>query len=279
MKDKSTGIVLIATGVPEYGCMAAALAASIRATEYISITLFHDGNALARLTEAERGLFNSIIPLQDRYIMNGAKLLPFKPKVYLNKLSPYKQTLYLDVDMAWNPAKKASDLIKSLHGRDFVTICEGYNNANKRYQTWANIDDIKRAYGVTDIPQTRTELIYFEKSDVSNAIFEKAVNVFLKPIVNFSTYGSHTPDELAFNISCAINNYKLDKFSPIYWHYLHKGVKWNSNFAYSMGGAVTSTDQKKVYNGIIQNSYHKLGLERSYKYIDKKYFQKNYKNV
>jgi len=277
MKDKSTGIVFIATGAPEYGCMAAALAASILATEYISISLYYHGNAIARLSDAEKNLFASVELLPDKYIMNGVKKLPFKPKVYLHKITPYKQTLYLDVDMGWNPAKKVSELIKSFGEREFVTICEGYNNANKRYQTWANIDDIKRAYNVTDIPQTRTELIYFEKNEVSNAIFSKAAEVFLKPLVNFSTYGSHTPDELAFNISCALNGYKLDKFSPIYWHYLHKGVKWNSNYAYSMGGAVTSTEQKRIYNGIIQNAYYKLGLQRSYKYIDKKYFAKNYK--
>ena len=114
------GILLIATGAPEYGCMAASLAASILATEFVNISLCYHGSAIARLSDEEKNLFSSVTLMPDKYIMNGVKKLPFKPKVSLNKLTPFKQTLYLDVDMAWNPAMKVSTLMASLEGKEFI---------------------------------------------------------------------------------------------------------------------------------------------------------------
>lgn len=273
MKEK--GIILITSGHPYYGKLAASLAASILAHEFIPITLYVHGNSDLQLTTDERLLFDSVKPLQDKYIMNGSKVLPFMPKVCLNKLSPYKNTIYLDVDIAWNPKRSVNELFKSLNGKQFVTICEGYNERiNKHYQTWANIDDIRKVYNITDIPQTRTEFIYFEKCELTDAIFSKALQVFKNPMVKFTQYSNHIPDELAFNIALAVNKHHLDVYCPVYWAYLHKGQQWLNYYAYSMGGAITTTEQKRIYNGLIHNAYSKLGMKMSYQFRDKKYFNK-----
>ena len=41
-------------------------------------------------------------------------------------ISPFDETIFLDVDMIWNPKKKPEDLFEELNNPDFTMCNEGY---------------------------------------------------------------------------------------------------------------------------------------------------------
>ena len=82
---KEKGILLIALGHPIYGKMAAALAASIKATSAeTTIVLFCSEQSTTRLMEGEKKLFDQMHTMpEEYYITNGVeRFLKAKTFVY-----------------------------------------------------------------------------------------------------------------------------------------------------------------------------------------------------
>ena len=124
---KEKGILLIALGHPIYGKMAAALAASIKATsQEIPIVLYCSEQSTSRLMEGEKKLFDQMLIMpEEYYITNGVERF-LKAKTFVYDLSPFDETIFLDVDMIWSPKKKPEDLFEELNNLDFTMCNEGY---------------------------------------------------------------------------------------------------------------------------------------------------------
>ena len=124
---KEKGILLIALGHPIYGKMAAALAASIKVAQTETpVVLYCNDKSVSRLMDGEKKLFDKMITMpEDYYIVNGVEKY-LKAKTHIYDLSPFDETIFLDVDMIWNPKKKPEDLFEELKNLNFTMCNEGY---------------------------------------------------------------------------------------------------------------------------------------------------------
>lgn len=263
------GIILIATGHPGYGKMAYNLALSIKSIEPIPVAVIHEGAALSHLNDKQRSIFDYVIDKPLDYPEG------FGLKLHLDKITPFEKTLYLDVDMLWLKLKP-SDLFKSLEGTDFNIITEGdSDNVNTKYYFWADPEEIKKAYNVDKVYQTRSEAIYFEST---TKVFKKARE--LKPerkLKSIRMFGAHIPDELYFNIATAVAKIDLSKkWMPAYWSRLNNEIMPNmsillqSYYLLSFGSNIASPVMKRTYDNVMGAAANRLGLPYLFKLKSKK---------
>ena len=263
-----TGIIIIATGHPNYGNMAYNLACSIKSVEDVNIAVVWSENGLQHLTETQKGIFDYVIQLPAIYRTG------FGVKLHLDQLTPFDKTLSLDADMLWL-GKKPSELLASLTGTPFTCITEGCSdNPNKKYYFWAEPQEIKEAYQVEKVYQTRSEVMYFEKE---TDIFKVARDV--KPeekLKSIRRFGEWLPDELYFNIAAAKLGIEFKPFMPAYWCRLHGEVMPNLSVLYkdyyllSFGSNAASPIMKRAYDNVMKVVCNKLRLPYIFKLKSKK---------
>ena len=76
--------------------------------------------------EGEKKLFDQMHTMpEEYYITNGIEKY-LKAKTHIYDLSPFDETIFLDVDMIWNPKKKPEDLFEELKNLNFTMCNEGY---------------------------------------------------------------------------------------------------------------------------------------------------------
>lgn len=260
------GILLVATGHPNYGNMAYNLALTIKAVEDIPIAVVWEGDSLNHLTAKQMLIFDHWIPLPENYRTG------FGVKLHLDQLTPFEKTLYLDVDTLWL-SKKPSEFIDACEG--FAIITEGDSDKpNPKYYFWADPVEIKNAYGVPKVYQTRSEVIYFEKGC---KVFKKARE--LKPekkLITIRQFGDSVPDELYFNIVLALLEVELKPFMPSYWARLHNEAMPNlpvlhrEYFLLSFGSNAASPVMKRTYDNVMQVACNKMRLPYIFKLKSKK---------
>lgn len=271
------GVLLIALGHENYIKMAVNLAASIRSSDpEVSICLVHDGK-YSVLEPVERGLFDRQIKCPDQHCTTNGAADWIKAKTRIYELSPYQQTLFLDVDMVWLMDRPVSALLNELDGVDFSIMNTG--PSEKCY--WAEPDDLRRAVG-PDHPMYifYSELVYFEKGDRSKGFFKKVKQAFDKPVVPSRTFGSSAlPDELAFIIASLQTGVLPHKnnWLPIYWHFRDKAKRHLQPFqlakeyyGYSIGGNVTPEYAKAHYNNLTAHYAKIMGIKQPYQVRDKR---------
>lgn len=286
LKEKTKGVVTIATGHPYYGRMSYNLACTLKAAEPdLQVAVIFEGRALSHLSENQIKIFDQVIEL-PAHIKTG-----FGPKLYLNELSPFDETLYLDADMLWLPNKKPSDLISEFTGIEYTGITEGYYDlatdsrefANSIYYFWAEPLEIKEVYKLSEgkLYQWRSEVIYFKKTARINKFFKKAQAIHRNSKLKSQTkFGDQIPDELGINISAAINDIHPHafKWTPAYWHKLHKDVVpdlvslSNNWYIISFGGNFINGSATKIYDQIMKVTMNKLGIQHVFSIISKKSF-------
>jgi hypothetical protein len=278
------GIVLIALGNPNYLKMAANLASSIRHTDKeISIHLVHSG--LSHLTNEHLALFTSFAECpQDCYTKNG-RTVYLKAKTCIYDLSPFDETILMDVDLIWH-GKKASDLFTELKGVDFTMQNRGYFDLSKEkvdqnYSMWCNIAEVKSKYQTDGrFYQLASELIYFKRSEANKAYFSKVKEVFDNPLVSTviqrngkkiaDNFGGDLPDELAFNISSAVLKHYPHKenFVPVFWFATEPKTEatalMNKYYGYSIGGNSMPSPVLQRYLQLCRFYAKSLGLPFHY---------------
>lgn len=267
IKNVNKGILLIATGHAQYGNMAYNLASSIKSVEDMPVAVVHDGVSLSWLNDDQKAVFNHLIPVPAEYRTG------FGLKLHLDQLTPFDNTLFLDADMLWL-GRKPSELMDSSAGQ-FRIITEGDSDKpNPKYYFWAEAADIKKQYGVDKIPQTRSEVIYFEKGC---KVFKKARE--LKPESKLTTirkFGEFIPDELYFNIAIALLNIEINPFNPAYWSRLNNEVMPNLSVLYrdyfllSFGSNAASPIMKRAYDNVMKVVCNKLRMPYIFKLKSKK---------
>jgi len=261
------GIIIIATGHPNYGNMAYNLACSIKSVEDMPVAVVWSDTSLSHLTAEQIRMFDHKIELPEGYRTG------FGVKLHLDQLTPFKKTLCLDADMLWL-GKSPSELFESLDGVPFTCITEGDSDSpNPKYYFWAEPVEIKEMYQVDWVPQTRSEAIYFEKKDVFKFCRRLHPEIMLKTIRKL---GEWIPVELYFNIALAKLNIRPDKFMPAYWSRLHNeimpnlSVLYNEYFLLSFGSNAASPIMKRTYDNVMKVVCNKLRMPYLFKLKSKK---------
>lgn len=265
------GIILVATGHANYGNMAYNLALSIRAAEPdTEIAIVHAEDGLGHLSGKQREIFDHVIELPENYRKG------FGVKLHLDQLTPFDNTLALDVDMLWL-GKKPSDLFKELQGCGFTIITEGNDEKpNPKYYFWAEVKEIQKAYGVSRVWQSRSEVIYFE---AGCNVFEQARKLIPeKELRSIRMFGTFIPDELYFNIAMAVLgiNPHVERWMPAYWARLHNETMPNLSTLYrdfyllSFGSNAASPIMKRAYDNVMRVVSNKLKIPYIFKLKSKK---------
>ncbi len=271
----STGIVMIAIGHENYIKMGVTLAASIRINSQVPIHLVHDGK-YNQLPEAEQMLFSSDSMPETKLWHSGDRVDPVKAKTRLYELSPFDNTLYVDVDMIWL-SRSVDELINELVGVEFAMMNDG--PAEKCY--WADPAEMRGIAG-DEHPMYvyYSELFYFQKSARMKEYFKQVKVNYDKPRVKSKTFaGSHMPDELAYIMASLQTGIvpHTDNWLPIYWYLRDKKYRHMQPYqlstmfyGYSIGGNVTPQYAKAHYNNLSIHYANALGLKKPYQVRDKR---------
>ena len=280
MKKQGSGILIIAVGHLNYGRMAANLCASIKLfNDETKVALAYSESAISRLNEAELAMFDEKILVDKSMYKLGENTEAFiRTKTYMDKLTPFENTLFLDADMIWFGKTSPSKVLESLLGNDFVCANRGHidfssTNLDPKFTQWANVNDIKALHEFTEglFYQYHSEFMYFEHSKEISAYFKEVRKQYDKPLVSQAQFAGAYPDEVAFGIAGTITGVqtRIDNYNPSYWHTLEKSKEHTHILAhkfntYSIGGNFNDQQTKDNYNRIAKYSYMKMGLLNPY---------------
>lgn len=281
---------MIAGGYWQYGMMARNAAMGIRLHSDLPIALFCDDIAVSHFNEYDKSFF-TIYPLPDYAIKSNAGTSYYRAKTFLPEFTPFKETVFLDVDLIWHPERKADELFNV--ESDFTMTNEGYmdfktleNTITKNYHYWAQPSDIKTAYPEINkegrLYQYRSEYIYFKKTKEVEKYFKLARTIYDNPKMNAIKFGDVLPDEIAFDTASAIMKFYPEKnnYSPIYWDYLYAFMRlersdlYKKYYAYSMGGKLVREVQRVLYNDLVKHYHKQYGTKADYLWEDKMHFAK-----
>jgi hypothetical protein len=277
------GILLIACGHRNYGKMAVTLAASIRMIDKdVNICLAYTESALTNLSEAEKGLFNHFVELNKKtYTLGSNKSAWIKTKVHIDEITPYEETLFLDVDQVWLWKKTPSQVLEELGQHEFVIENTGYigfdNIIYPESENWVKMDEVKESYKLTTekFYRVHSEFIYWKKCENTKKYFKKVKEVYTSPLVKPFGFAGAYPDEFAFAIAISVLEYypQIDNFIPTWWYprenrdeHLYR-IADNYN-TISIGGAFVDETSKKNYNIVAQRAYNELDLLYPYQITD-----------
>ncbi len=289
-KEPTRGVLLVALGHPYFGKYACNLAMSLKATDpNIPIALVHNESSLQHMTIPERNLFDKKITAKPEwYEMHGLTQY-IMSKLFLVDMSPFDETLFLDVDMVWHPRRGVGQLMDTLKDLDFTMQNRGVvdlsaDNLKPNTSHWCDLNDLKKQYGVKSgtFWNLSSEFIWFKKTtDVKN-MFKDAQKHYRTIKVQHMSFAGGVPDELCFALSM-LKHTKVTPhriaYTPIYWHQAdntHKHMELSELYAnfwgYSMGGNITTSSAKEFYNNLAKYYARQLGLSNPFKAKDKRGF-------
>jgi len=256
--NKEKGILLIAIG-PQYLKWAINLCCSLRTTSPgTPIALAVDASAKSRMHNFMSKVYDFIIDIDPDYHNDHGMPHPVKAKLYMDKISPFKQTIYIDAENLALPRKNIADLFTSkltIQNRGSINVKDAASNP--KFIHWGSTVDICKLANITSgkLYNLFSEFMTFEKSDKTTKVFEAAREAYNDLFGNVTSYSSGVPDELCFMI--AINRLKIkleDNTMPTYWEQaerkrLRMGAQLYEYYIYSMGGNTMTSEQKAIYNG------------------------------
>jgi hypothetical protein len=271
-QSPTRGILLIALGAPEYGDMAANLAASIRYSDPdIPIHLVHTDRSISHLSPLHRALFTSLALCPEQYytrqgtedegpgaaansslVSRPSSLEYIKAKTHIYDLTPFDETLFLDADMYILPATRMSDVMSHLasvchytiENRGYADLSKPAEELNPHYCNWVNICDVKKHYDTTGrFYHLHSEFIFFKKNEKNKNFFDKVREVYDTRPLQWQVFDGGVPDEYAFDIATAVMGHypHQDPFITIYWHGMDGRRDWNKDvirhyIGFSLGG-------------------------------------------
>jgi len=257
------GILLLAIGHPNYGSYAYQLAKTIRKTSDIPISILYADKGISHLNESQLSVFHKVIEADRDHYTKGAKMCPVKAKVYLNKYTPYKKTIFLDSDIVWldKPIDELFEILKeesfSIENRKYWELSEDHKYSRKAWH-WADLNEVLKEHGPGKLYRIQSEFIYFDKSK-TRKMFSDAQKIFENPKLGLSIpFAGDVPDELAFAVSMLKNSVEPHQtpFIPFYWENEEKtktpiaSIRENY-YAISFGGALMNEGQKRIYSALV----------------------------
>lgn len=243
------GILIIIMGHPFYGRFAYNLMLSIKATSKLPICLAYCGSAKNHIANLEPLHDIEVEIPQSYYTDKNGQVNYIQAKLYINKLTPFKETIFLDADMILTP-KKSIDDIKFNHDIQFqIRGIQDISQNSKHY--WSDLNEVKDVYGIEQYKNIFSEFVYFKSTKEVNKIFTQAQKIAKNIKVKHRYFNGGIPDELPFSI--ALKDTEMDSFFvPIYWenaeHKRISGSELNANYyGYSFGGARQDKNMLKTY--------------------------------
>ena len=224
-------LVTIATGQRKYGDMALSLCISAKANDDEQQTcLIYTDSAVREIEPLIEQYFDYTIRVSDEEnpIQQAFTL---KTKLYdiLNKAEiSYDAAIFIDADSLILPDKKVSLWFDELNGKKWTCYCNDiYDYKTKKrlredYTFWCEPEKIgewcnglevtdqfanKVPHSIKSMPQLNTSFIYWEDCATANRVFEMATAVMNEDgKFDYQKYKDCKPDELCFNIACAVLN-------------------------------------------------------------------------
>jgi hypothetical protein len=255
------GIVTIAMKHPLYGRYAYNLALSIKSADIKQqVAVIADEEGLRHLNPKQRMIFDYIIePKSEKPLVN---------KFYLDRLTPFEETLFVDADMIFSPLADFNEFWRSMTTVEWTMANRGKDDMVKGISDWTSIDDILEAYGEVDNwYDLSSEWIYFKKNDLSYSIFANAEMYYEDNKLKVRAFAGDRPDEPYFNLSLISVNHKPHKapYQPTYWQYAMKGFPgvmaikkgW---MAFSVGGKIIPQQQMQVYDELAKNASFRMNM-------------------
>lgn len=284
------GILIIGAGHRNYGKMAVALAASIRMVDKdVNICLAYTDSAITHLTDEELSLFTDRVKIPKKYYTLGANKQAFiKIKVFMDKLSPYDETLFLDADQVWLWKDTPTNVMAQLEQHDFVMENSGYigfdNYIYPASENWCDMKEVQEGYGFTDerFYKVHSEFVWFKRTEDISTFFDVVRENYSNPKVKPKEFAGAYPDEFAFAIAISqLKRYPIDNYTPTFWYprekkdvHLHQIADTYKTL--SIGGSFVDDASKKNYNAVAIRAYNELGLKaKPYQItarMDKRYF-------
>jgi hypothetical protein len=193
------GIIIVACGHAYFGRLAWNFAMSVKAVDKdFPIAVVHSEQSLSHVSLDKRWVFDHMI------------LLPggtgFGTKLEIHRLSPFEETLYCDVDMAWMPKRSPHDLFDELTRVEFTSITEGHTeDKSQKYYFWSDPEEVRKKYKIEGrLYQWRSEVMYFKKTEKVREMFTLAREIHVNPgLTSVIKFGNQVPDELALIIATA----------------------------------------------------------------------------
>ncbi len=272
------GILLIAIGHKNYGCMAANLAMSLRSNGCeLPITLVTQPDTISRLDESYLKLFSEIKTIPPHcYTLKGNDVCFIKAKAHMDELTPYDYTLFIDADVIMINNGLINKFIEDLKCVDFAIKNSGYTPFDSQTITpqskqWANLLEVKESFGFTNekIWNVHSEFIWWKKG---HPLFAKWVENFENIRVNNIEFAGCIPDELPLWISmCQLRvDCHKENYHPTFWPMDAKKLMrlkdiQDSYCGISIGGNRISDNQLTMYNNQVQ--IHAMKLNMRYKYL------------
>lgn len=289
VKPLTRGILLVALGDSMYGKMAANVAISIRYNDAkLPIHLVYSESSISHLPDAHKALFTSLSVCPDEYMTKNGKRNYFKVKTYLYDLSPFDETIVLDVDLILFGGKDLNAIFDRVKTVPISFQSRGFYDCNNKkltgnYTHWFNVEDAITAYGLSGkIYQLSSEFIYFRKCDEAKAVFDLAKEIFENPKIKSSVeFAGDLPDEFAFNIAMAKQGLSPIKDLDIllWWSLMDKNIIWTdvikNYIGISIGGINITSKDLTIYHSIIKHQLKSLSIPYHFQISPKKRWATN----
>ena len=274
----NTGILLIAIGHKNYGCMAANLAMSLRANGCeLPITLVTQPETITRLDDAYKALFTDIKMIEPHcYTLGDNSECYIKAKAHMDELTPYDYTLFIDSDVVMINNGKINDVINDLKGVEFTAKNSGFTPYDSEKITpdakqWANLLEVKEAFNFTNenIWNVHSEFIWWKKG---HPVFAKWVENFENIRVKNIEFAGCIPDELPLWIAMAQLGVDCHKemYHPTFWPMDSKKTMRLKDLkedycGISIGGNRIPDVQLNIYNNLLQ--IYSMRMNMRYKFL------------
>lgn len=261
----TNGILTIALKHPLYGRFAYNLALSIKSADpKQQVSVIADEAALAHLHAGQRMMFDRIIPPPTK----EAAEKPLTCKFYLNELTPYDNTLFVDADMVFSPLCDFKQLWAEMKSVKWTMANRGVNDPDKGISEWVDPGKLAEAYG--DVKQwvdLSSEWIYWKRGDLSDSIFVSAREFYAEDKLHTRQFAGDKPDEPFFNLALNKVKHKPHKmpWQPTYWQPAIRKVLnameiKRHYYAFSAGGNHLPPQQLRIYNEFTKNASFRMNM-------------------
>jgi len=280
---ESRGIIILALGHPYWGRWAYNLAMSIKFTSPDArITLLYAGDGKSQI--GDTSFFDRMIEVAPKYYTTGGRIEYMKAKTALYKLTPYKETIYLDADTIWMNKKPIGQLFDQLESVNFTMANRSWMDLENQvipeeFGVWASPAHIKDHFRFKEgrFYNLSSEMIYFKKDKKVGKLFSDAFDLWDAPI-SHRQFNGGMPDELPFTISMIKNKIypHEDNYKPFYWEAASRppqrleGGDLQAFYAYSMGGHMAHPIMSKTYNNMVKFYCKQFSVMTPYLWIDKR---------
>jgi len=269
----NTGVIILALGNPYYGECAANLAMSLKATDSsLPIHLVYHGKALNHIQDRLHFFDTKQEAPQETYMKRGFTRY-FKVKTFIYDLSPFENTVYLDVDMIWLNRPLMELVLNELQDVAFTIQNRGrfdLKNGQKVKYFWAKYEDVRKQYenySNSFLYNLHSEFIWFKKSEENKKYFDRVKEIYDNPPIHPEIFAGDVADELCYGLATIELNKHPHKvpFVPVYWQQLDKDAVQipdiqKKYYGFSAGGNSHPKIAEEKYNILARAYASKYGL-------------------